>query len=413
MRLTNAYRQEFGLLGERLTHSFSPLIHAELGDYEYRLYEKRLEDVENFLRNGNFDGLNVTIPYKQTVVPFCDELSKTAQIIGSVNTVIRREDGSLYGDNTDFFGFAYLMKKAGVHPVSGKVIVLGSGGSSLTVQAVLKSMNVGQMIVISRNGFDNYENINKHSDAVLIVNTTPVGMFPDNGLSPISDFGIFKDCRAVIDLIYNPMRTELLLQAEERGVFTLNGLAMLVAQAKKAAEIFTRTYIDDDRIDAIVSSLMRITRNIILIGMPGSGKTTVGAALAQSMNREFADTDEWVINAANKSIPTIFAEDGEEKFRALETDAHKALCKRSGIIIATGGGTVKRSENLRIIRQNGIIIYLDRDLSQLQIFGRPLSERDGIEALAAARLPLYSEWCDYAIRVRSVEETVEDIKNIL
>ena len=407
-----------GLLGERLSHSFSPLVHAELGDYEYRLYEKKPEELETFLsalRRGTFngfdgfDGLNVTIPYKKAVMPFCDGLSETARSIGSVNTLTRLADGSLYGDNTDCFGFAYLLKKTGADPAAGKTIILGSGGSSLMAREVLRDMGAKEAVVISRHGDDNYENISKHRDAAIIVNTTPVGMYPDNGASPLADLGIFQECQAVIDLIYNPARTELLAQAEERGISCAGGLAMLVAQAKRSAELFTRTPIPDEQIETIVSKIARLTRNIVLIGMPGCGKTSIGAALAEKMGREFADTDEWVVQTAGKSIPAIFSEDGEDVFRRLENEALQTLCKRSGLVVATGGGIVKRPENRRVIRQNGVIVFLDRDAAQLPTSGRPLSEREGVEALAAARLPLYTQWSEYRIPVRGIEKTAADI----
>ena len=399
----------FGLLGESLAHSYSPLIHAELGNYEYNLYEKKPEELAEFLRHGNFDGLNITIPYKKAVIPLCAGLSKTAGAIGSVNTITRLADGSLYGDNTDYYGFSYLLRKTGVDTSSGKTIILGSGGSSLTAQAVLQDMQAREVVVVSRSGADNYENIGKHSDAIMIINTTPVGMYPDNGFSPVNCLEVFQNCRVVIDLIYNPPRTELLLQAEKRGIFCANGLAMLVAQAKKSAEQFMCTSIADEQIEMITAKISKQTQNIILIGMPGCGKSSIGAALAKKMNREFADTDEWVVNTAGKPIPAIFAEHGEDMFRKLENDALKALCKRSGLVIATGGGIVKVPENRNIIRQNGMVIFLHRDIAELPISGRPLSERDGVAALAETRLPLYSQWSDYTVLVRGIEQTAEDI----
>ena len=390
----------FGLLGERLSHSFSPLIHAELGDYEYPLYEKKPEELGVFLRQGDFDGLNITIPYKKTVIPFCADLSETARAAGSVNTATRMSDGSLYGDNTDCYGFAYLLKKTGVNPASGKTLVLGSGGSSLAVQAVLRDMNAKEIVVVSRNGPVTYSRIESHSDAILLVNTTPVGMYPDNGISPISDLSVFRQCRTVIDLIYNPARTELLLQAEERGIPAVNGLVMLVAQAKRAAELFTGISISDEKIEAICAKIALKTLNIVLIGMPGCGKTSIGEALAKMTGRLFADTDAWAAQVAAKPIPAIIKEDGEENFRKLETNALLELCKQSGLVIATGGGVVTRPGNRRIIRQNGIIVFLDRDITQLSVSGRPLSQRDGIAALASKRLPLYSQWSDYTALVR-------------
>jgi len=401
--------RRFGLLGERLSHSFSPMIHTELGGYEYRLYEKKREELDAFLRHGDFEGLNVTIPYKKEVIVYCSGLSETARAIGSVNTLTRLSDGSLYGDNTDYFGFACLLKKAGFDPAAGKTVVLGSGGSMLTVQAVLRGMGAKEIAVVSRQGPDNYENIRKHCDAILLVNTTPVGMYPNNGVSPLADLGLFQKCRAVIDLIYNPTRTELLLQAEEHGILGVGGLAMLVAQAKKSAESFTGRPIPDEQMEAVTSKIARLTRNIVLIGMPGCGKTSIGTALAKKMGREFADTDDLVVKIAGKTIPAIFAEEGEEAFRILEKEALHALCKQSSLVIATGGGVVTRPENRRVIRQNGTIVFLDRDIAQLPLNGRPLSERDGIEALAAARLPLYAQWSEYTVRVCGVEQTAADI----
>jgi len=400
----------FGLLGGCLSHSYSPLIHAELGNYEYKLFKKRPDEVEDFLRRGNFKGINVTIPYKKTVIPFCTGLSEAAKVIGSVNTITRLADGSLYGDNTDYFGFSYLLKKSGAELNGGKVLILGSGGSSLTAQAVLHDLSNMDIVVVSRNGADNYENIGKHSDAVMIVNTTPVGMYPENGVSPIKDLSIFRSCKTVIDMIYNPLRTELLLQAEERGISCTGGLAMLAAQAKRAAELFTGLSIPDDKIESITLKITGLTRNIILIGMPGCGKSTIGAILAEKTGREFADTDEWVEKRAGKSIPMIFAEDGEEAFRKLENEALEELCKQSGYVIATGGGIVKNEKNWNIIRQNGIVVFINRDLADLPVSGRPLSEKEGITALAEARLPVYTRWSDFKVKAVNAEETAEEIR---
>lgn len=403
--------RRFGLLGERLAHSFSPFIHAELGDYEYRLYEKNPDELDVFFKHGDFDGLNITIPYKKAVIPYCRSLSETARITGSVNTITRFADGTFHGDNTDYFGFAYLLNKIGVNPSNGKIIVLGNGGSSLTVQTVLQDMKAREVVVISRTGTDNYGNIFKHYDAKTIINTTPVGMYPNNGFSPISDLRAFKNCCAVIDLIYNPARTELLMQAEELGISCGNGLAMLAAQAKRSAEYFTGTAIDDEKIEDVMSKIVMKTRNIVLIGMPGCGKTSIGQSLAEKTGREFADTDEWIVETRGKSIADIFAEDGEDTFRKLESDTLKTLCKRSGLIIATGGGIVTRQENKNVVRQNGTVIYLDRDIAELAVSGRPLSKREGVNALAAARLSLYEQWSDLKLSVQGVEQTATKIYN--
>ena len=401
----------FGLLGEHLSHSFSPIIHAELGDYEYKLFEKKPEELDMFFKQGDFNGLNVTIPYKKDVIKYCGSLSELAGITGSVNTIIRLADGSLHGDTTDCFGFEYLLKRTKVDLADGKVIVLGSGGSSHTVQTVLKNSGVKEIVVISRSGADNYDNMEKHSDAIVIINTTPVGMYPNNGTSPIADFDTFKSCRAVIDLIYIPPRTELFFQAEKREIPYASGLAMLVAQAKKSAEQFMRTTIADEKIESIASKIAKQTRNIVLIGMPGCGKSSIGAELAKKMGRKFADTDEVVTKTAGKPIPVIFSEDGEDAFRKMENYALNELCKNSGLVIATGGGIVKRPDNNKTIRQNGVVFFLDRDISELPVSGRPLSERDGLAAIAAERLPVYSMWSDYAVTVCGVEQTAADIYN--
>jgi len=402
----------FGLLGKHLSHSYSPLIHKELGDYKYDLYEKNPDEVLDFLRHGEYEGLNVTIPYKKTVIPFCTELSEAAKAIGSVNTITRLTDGSLYGDNTDYFGFSYLLGKSGADLSNGKALILGSGGSSLTAQAVLRDLSKMEVIVVSRSGADNYENIDKHKNAVMIVNTTPVGMYPDNGVSPIKDLKLFRNCKTIIDMIYNPLRTELLLQADDLGISCINGLAMLSAQAKRAAELFTHSLITDDMIETITQKISAKTRNIVLIGMPGCGKSSIGSKLAHKTGRELVDTDEWVIKHAGKSIPAIFTENGEEAFRKLENQALETLCKQRGSIIATGGGIVKRPENRNIIKQNGFVVFIDRDINDLPVSGRPLSERVGIATLAEARLPVYEKWCDFKVKAGFIDETAEDIYNL-
>ena len=402
-----------GLLGRRLSHSYSPLIHSELGDYEYLLHEVEPEGLGAFLREGRFDGLNVTIPYKKDVAAYCAGLSDAARAAGSVNTLTRLPDGTLFGDNTDCFGFARLLERVGADPAGAKAVVLGSGGASLAVQAVLRGMGAKEIVVVSRGGPHSYADIHKHGDAALLVNATPVGMYPGNGASPIADLGAFRQCRAVIDLVYNPARTELLSQAEERGMPCENGMAMLVAQAKRSAEAFTGKAIPDERIDEIIGKIYLQTLNIVLIGMPGCGKTSVGKALARMAGRGFADTDEWVARRAGKTPAAIIAEDGEDAFRALEHEAMAALCKLSGMVIATGGGVVARPENRRVARQNGTVVFLDRDVAQLPVAGRPISMRDGIGALAAARLPLYKEWCDHAVPSRGVERTAQSIHRLL
>jgi len=390
--------QRFGLLGKSLKHSYSPMIHAEFGDYEYKLYEKAPEELDEFFAISDFDGLNVTIPYKKTVLKYCDDLSDTAKIAGCVNTIIKKDDNRLYGDNTDGFGFLYLLNKTKIDVTKGKILVLGSGGSSQTVQTVLKNEKAKEIVIISRSGADNYSNINKHNDAILIVNTTPVGMYPDNGDTPIEDLSIFKNCRAVIDLIYNPAITELMLQAEKLDIPSYNGLSMLVAQAKRSAELFTRSNIPDDAIEKVSKHIENQTQNIILIGMPGCGKTTTGKELAKNLGRTFADIDEIITERTGKTPADIITKDGEKLFRIIETDILAETCKKSSRIIATGGGVVTKSQNKDIMRQNGILVYLERNLNELPTSDRPLSQQKGLKALAAERIPLYENWCDLKIK---------------
>ena len=401
-----------GLLGRKLGHSYSPAIHAQLGDYEYALYEKEPEELADFLLRGDFTGLNVTIPYKKAVVPYCTELSETAQLLGSVNTLLRRPDGTLYGHNTDYDGFLSLVRQSGVEAAGKKALVLGSGGASVTAQAVLRTLGA-QVVVISRSGEDNYENLSRHADAAIVVNTTPVGMYPHNGESPV-DLTAFPACRAVYDIVYNPERTALMLQAEALGIPAFGGLHMLVAQAKRSSEIWQNTAIPHSETPRIESLLRAGTRSIVLIGMPGCGKSTVAAALGEALGREVCDSDALIEELAGMPIPEIFAQQGEAAFRAYETQAIAQLGKRSGIVLATGGGCVTRPENYPLLHQNGTILWLQRDLAALPTDGRPLSQAGKLEAMYALRRPLYARFADHTISNNgSVEETVAAVKEAL
>ena len=299
-----------GLLGEKLGHSYSPQIHKELADYDYRLYEKAPDQVEDFVRHGDWHGLNVTIPYKKTVIPFCDELSETAAAIGSVNTLLRRADGTIYGDNTDAYGFETLLN--GTHPdsIAGqKALVLGTGGASVTICAVLRRHGA-EVVTISRSGENNYDNLDQHADAKLLVNTTPVGMYPKNGVRPV-DLAAFPKLKCVLDVVYNPARTALLLQAEKLGIPYAGGLTMLVAQARRSSEIFLGNTLPDGEIPRITKLLSDSMQNIILIGMPGCGKSTVGAILSQRLKRPLLEADAELVKAAGVAIPAIFETEGE------------------------------------------------------------------------------------------------------
>ena len=398
-----------GLIGEKLGHSFSPAIHGKLADYEYKLYELSPEQVGPFLEKKEYDGLNVTIPYKKTVIPYCDELTEAAKSIGSVNTIVKRPDGTLLGHNTDYDGFMWLLKNAGAEVKGKKALVLGTGGASVTVQAALRNLGAEQVVVVSRSGEDNYENIARHSDAKILVNATPVGMYPKTGVCPV-DLDTFTALESVFDVVYNPARTQLLLEAEKRGIPCANGLGMLVAQAKAACERFTGEPIDDEKVYTIKAEMERNTRNIMLIGMPGSGKSTVGAALAESLGRKLVDVDERIVEMAGCSIPGIFLKDGEEGFRQIE---HQALCevsKESGLVIATGGGVVTRRENLDPMRQNSLIVWLLRDLSLLPKEGRPLSQANSLTEMFKVREPLYRAAADcIADNNGSLQDTLKQI----
>jgi len=402
-----------GLLGEKLGHSYSPWIHAELADYEYSLYEKKPDEVEAFLRNGDWHGLNVTIPYKKTVIPFCDELSESADAIGSVNTLLKDENGRIFGDNTDAFGFETLLKQTIHESVRGKkALVLGTGGASVTVCAVLRQHGA-RVVPISRSGEDNYQNLDRHADARLLVNTTPLGMYPRNGVSPV-DLAAFPKLEAVLDVVYNPARTALLLQAEARGIPHAGGLTMLVAQAKRSAEIFLGTELCGEEIARITAKLSRSMQNIILIGMPGSGKSTVGALLAERLGRDYHEADRELEKAAGRSIPDIFAAEGEAGFRLRETAILSELGKLSGTVLSTGGGCVTRPENYPLLHQNGTILWLTRDLNKLAREGRPLSLNADLSAMYAAREPLYRRFADSVIDNNDTpDKTVDAILEVL
>lgn len=402
-----------GLLGEKLGHSYSPQIHSMLADYEYKLFEKSPEELEDFLKSGEFDGLNVTIPYKKSVMPYCAELSPTAAQIGSVNTIVRRSDGSLYGDNTDAFGFENLIVHNGIEVKGKKALVLGTGGASVTAQAVLKNLGASEVVVISRKGEDNYENIAKHADAEIIANTTPVGMYPNNGKAAV-DLTQFPKLSGVLDVVYNPARTALLLQAEKLCIPCAGGLYMLVSQAKRSCELFTGKSIPDSEIDRIERVLSHQMQNIVIIGMPGSGKTAVSTMLAERLGRKIFDTDTIVSEKAGMTIPEIFAAQGEAGFRKLETEATAEVGKLSGNIISTGGGVVTVADNYELLHQNGVIVWIERDTNKLARDGRPISLSSDLNELYAARLPLYECFADIkADNNGDINDTVNAIMEMI
>ncbi|MEF2836533.1 MAG: shikimate kinase [Oscillospiraceae bacterium] len=401
-----------GLLGRKLGHSYSPQIHQYLGPYPYDLFEKEPEEIAMFLRNGDFTGINVTIPYKKDVIPFLDELSPKAVKMGSVNTIIRRPDGTLFGHNTDYFGFHSMVLRSGITVPGKKVLVLGTGGTSNTAVKVLEDLGA-TVITVSRSGKNNYQNLHQHKDAAVIVNTTPVGMYPNTGATPV-DLTVFPKLEGVLDVIYNPARTQLLLDAAKLGLPHENGLWMLVAQAKEAAEYFTGKSLPDSLIEDVYRKMSAKMQNIVLIGMPGCGKSTVASLLAEKLGRISADADQKIEEMAGKTIPEIFAEDGEAVFRELETKVLSDLGKQSQLIIATGGGCVTKSRNYPLLHQNGSIFWITRDLDLLATDGRPLSLDQKMTDMYAIRKPLYQEFADHIIDNNGTfQDTVRKILTIL
>jgi len=403
---------EYGLLGEHLGHSFSPQIHKIIGGYDYGLFERDPDTLDDFFANGTFKGINVTIPYKKAVIPYCKSLSPQAAEIGSVNTIRRMPDGSYYGDNTDYYGFVYTVKHSDVDITGKKCVVFGDGGVAPTVRTALRDLGAGEIVTVSRRGENNFRNLHLHYDAQILVNATPVGTYPDTGRS-VAELAPFKNLEAAYDLVYNPAVTEFLRQARELGAVAVNGLGMLVAQAKRAAEIFLDTEISDAVIEPVKRKIAAQTMNIALVGMAGSGKTTTGKALAERLGREFVDIDELINTFGCRPIPEIIEFEGEAVFRAIETYTLSEMAKRSGLVIATGGGVVTRPENLPILRQNSVTVLLHRPVEDLPSDGRPLSQKFGVKALYEKRKPLYEQFGEYTVECTGVDETVDKIMEVL
>ena len=398
-----------GLIGETLVYSYSPMIHSKLGDYEYELKEIPKDDLEDFIKNGDWDGLNVTIPYKKSVIPFCESLSEEARAIGSVNTLVKDSEGKITGYNTDLFGFVSMANRSKIEVKEAKILILGSGGASNTARYALEKMDAGEIIIISRNGEDNYNNIEKHYDADIIVNTTPVGMFPDADNYPLNISG-FKKLKGIIDIVYNPVRTGLILQAEKLGIPFIGGLHMLVAQAAQSSAIFTGIPVSEEKIDLIARFIRDRMENIILIGMPGCGKTTIAAMLGKKLEREVFDVDRLIKERTDMSIRSLMESFGEKGFRVLESRALCEIAQESGLIISTGGGCVVERENYDHLHRNGRIVWIKRDLNKLPKEGRPISETTDINVLYEERAPLYEAFADIVINNDgTVEEAADNI----
>lgn len=399
----------YGLLGRKLGHSWSAPIHAAMGCTQYRPIELEPEELEGFLAKPNLGGLNVTMPYKRAVMPYCDIIDEAAQTIGCVNTLARRSDGKLYAWNTDAIGFCWMVKRAGISIAGKKVVILGSGGASLTAQAMSKKLGAKEIVVISRSGEQNYQNLSNHVDTEIIINTTPLGMYPNNGATAV-DLTCFPVCQGVIDVVYNPRRTALLLQAEELGIPHSDGLPMLVGQATAAEEHFFQMEVPDSENERLLALLRQQVTNLVLIGMPGCGKTTIGTLLAEQTGREAIDIDARIVARIGCSISEFFAREGEAAFRALEREELEEAGKQTGKIILTGGGAVKDVRNYAPLHQNGRIYHLLRDLGALPLEGRPLSQSHALEELWREREPLYARFRDVTVdNNRSPSETAAEI----
>lgn len=410
---------QFGLIGEKLGHSYSKEIHNLIANYGYELREVKREELGAFMTERAFSGINVTIPYKKSVMDYLDVISDDAKKIGAVNTVVNR-DGKLYGYNTDFYGLKALLIHNGVSVRNKKVLILGSGGTSDTAYNVVTGLNAKEAIKVSRtkkDGFVTYDEAARlHSDADVIINATPVGMYPDDDGVPVN-IGLFPSLSAVIDAIYHPLRTNLVSDAEKRGIKACGGLYMLVAQAVYAAALFENKKPDENLIDDVYGKILNNKRNIVLIGMPSSGKTTIGKALAARIGKRFADTDELIVGTTGKSIPEIFEKEGEKVFREIEKKVICDIAVNDGTVIATGGGVILDEKNVLALKRNGVIVYLDRKIDNLiATDSRPLSSNvDDLKKLYAKRKPLYEKYAeitiddndDVATVVRRAEEALK------
>ena len=405
--------KQFGLLGETLKHSHSPEIHGLMGDPNYKIFEVEKSKLRDFIKAREFDGLNVTIPYKRAVMPLLSNCSETARKTGSVNTIVKKDDGKLYGYNTDVFGFAYLIEFSKISIRDKFCLVLGDGGGAAAVKLVLDAMGASRIVCLTRSGQNKLSDIANFSDAQILINTTPVGMYPNNGEAAVSLDGLNR-LEAVFDIVYNPLKTQILLDAESRGIPAFNGLPMLTAQAKRSRELFLDAAIDDDVIPKLTARIAGQMLNITLIGMPGCGKTTIGKALAERLNRRVIDLDEAIVKLYGKTPAEIIKTNGEAEFRRTEHVTAQWAGKRTGIIISTGGGVVTRPDNRAPLAQNGVIVFIHRDIKQLPLDERPISQSMPIEELYEKRLPLYRSWADFEIENNgSIDDAVDAILNCL
>ncbi|MDM8270905.1 shikimate kinase [Thermophilibacter provencensis] len=414
----------YGLIGHPLGHSWSPQIHARLGSVPYDLHDLDEKGAEDLILRGAWRGLNVTIPHKRLAAGLADERSSRVDALGVANTLVRRPDGSIFAENTDVLGFSlmlerFFLREHGVAPsellANRTALVLGSGGASRAVRAALEETGA-RVVVVSRSGNETYEGlVDRRADAVLIVNTTPVGMFPACPSSPLDEetLASFHGLLGVLDVVYNPCRTGLCLAAERLGIPSESGLAMLVGQALFASELFQARALDRGLVGAIEREIRLQTQNVVLIGMPGAGKSSCGRALARLLGRPFVDIDDALELECGRSAAQIIREDGEDAFRSVETAVTGSYGARSGLVIACGGGVVTRPENYDLIHQNGLIVFLDRPIEELSSSGRPVSQAKGVERLAEERMGLYRAWADLTVRCTgSAEGDAEAVRGL-
>ena len=411
---------KYGCIARKLSHSFSKEIHNLLFDYSYELLELEPDKVGEFLTKKDFLAINVTIPYKQTVIPYLDCVDEVAKEIGAVNTIVNK-GGKLHGYNTDFLGLSALIKRAGIDISGKKVLIAGSGGTAKTANAVAKSMNAKEVITLSRtekDGFCSYDDAKiHHTDAEIFINTTPVGMYP-NIYESVVDIADYPNLSGVVDAVYNPLCSKLVCDAKEKGITAVGGLYMLVAQAAFAAEKFIDTKVSQEKIEQVYSRIFASKQNIVLVGMPSSGKTTVGKIIAEKLGFDFVDTDELVVSKEGRSIVDIFANSGEEYFRNCETEAIRETAKNQGLVIATGGGAVLKKENIELLKENGRIYFLDRPLDLLiTTDDRPLSSnKSDLEKRYNERYDIYlssahKRILNTASALHAAEEIIKDSKN--
>lgn len=413
---------EYGLIGKTLKHSFSKEVHEELAEYSYQLCPlPTKQDFDEFFQKRDFAGINVTIPYKEDVIPLCHQIDQHAKEIGAVNTIVN-QDGLLYGYNTDYKGFLHLAEISGISFENKHVMILGTGGTCKTVTCAAKNNGAKSVTIVGRtakNDAIDYKTAATKTETQILVNTTPVGMFPDNNKFPI-DIDIFPKLEGVLDVVYNPLETLLIQKAREKGLLHGSGLPMLVAQAKFAVEIFIGDTLQEQAIAKVAAKMYKRQCNVVLVGMPSCGKSTLGRQVAKQLGRSFIDLDKAIEAHAKKSIPDIFAQHGEAYFRDLETEVCKTYAKEHGLVLSTGGGIVKRSENMEALRQNGIVCFIERDIQKLHTGGnRPLSsDISAVKNLLHERLPLYRKYSDYSIsnnqlHSKAVKDILEGLHEII